>query len=256
MLKEVLGLPEDNSEIRELSGGQQKMVSLSLTFLHQPRLLILDEPTVGSDPVLGNCIWNYLHQRCREGISVIIVTHYIEGTILVILLILPCSCEQIFLYGYFICTEAAFGHVVGIMRNGRILVEGSPSGLTERFARNTLEEVFLHLCTVGNVAVKEESTTVPSITELNEVSLGNGASTSPLSVSTSKSNLSFGRNLLLNLWILSVLIRKNLTRFFQFNISFLIFLIPAFQALILCTLYNRDSVPVSKKSFSFICKRF
>lgn len=223
------------------------MVSLSLTFLHQPRLLILDEPTVGSDPVLGNCIWNYLHQRCREGISVIIVTHYIEGTML------PCSFEQIFLYGYFICTEAAFGHVVGIMRNGRILVEGSPSGLTERFARNTLEEVFLHLCTVGNVAVQEEST-VPSITELNEVSLGNGTSTSPLSASTSKSNLSFGRNLLLNLWILSVLIRKNLTRFFQFNISFLIFLIPAFQALILCTLYNRDSVPVSKVHFFFICK--
>lgn len=43
MLKEVLGLPDDKSEIWELSGGQQKMVSLSLTFLHSPRLLILDE---------------------------------------------------------------------------------------------------------------------------------------------------------------------------------------------------------------------
>ncbi|XP_017488688.1 PREDICTED: ABC transporter G family member 20-like, partial [Rhagoletis zephyria] len=131
MLKEVLGLPDDKSEIWELSGGQQKMVSLSLTFLHSPRLLILDEPTVGSDPVLGNCIWNYLHQCCLENISIIIVTHYIE--------------------------EATFGHVVGIMRNGTILTEGSPNQLTAKYGQQTLEDVFLHLCKVNTAVFNEEA---------------------------------------------------------------------------------------------------
>lgn len=215
MLQEVLGLPEDEKLIWELSGGQQKMVSLSLTFLHSPRLLILDEPTVGSDPVLGNCIWNYLHECCKQNISVIIVTHYIE--------------------------EAAFAHVVGIMREGTILEEGEPSSLIARYKVTTLEDVFLHLCTTGSVHHKSTTAEIeaapvaaspvvePAVEEKDE---------------SAGSQPDFVRNTFLNLWILSVLIRKNLTRFFQFNISFLIFLIPAFQALILCTLYNRDAIPV------------
>ena len=77
-LNQVLELPPDDQLIQELSGGQQKMVSLTLAFLNLPKLLILDEPTVGSDPLLGDCIWKYLHQCCRDNITVVIVTHYIQ----------------------------------------------------------------------------------------------------------------------------------------------------------------------------------
>ena len=200
------------------------MVSLSLTFLHSPKLLILDEPTVGSDPVLGNCIWNYLHQCCKQNVSIIIVTHYIE--------------------------EAAFGHFVGIMRNGTILEEGEPSTLNVKYGVNTLEEVFLHLCTVGDATTTTTTTTTKTNTiEANSTIASNSFRQNNNNTSIEKKNnfkdkSTFVRNLFLNTWILCVLIRKNLTRFFEFNISTLIFLIPAFQALILCTLYNRDAVPV------------
>lgn len=167
--------------------------------------------------MLGNCIWNYLHNLCSEqNISVVIVTHYIE--------------------------EAAFGHVVGIMRNGTILEEGPPTTLTTKYGQSSLEKVFLYLCTTGTVPVEDEPSTLSSLTTQK-------TEPSPLEATKAEvpnSEQSFGRNLFLNLWILNVLVRKNLTRFFQFDISFLIFLIPAFQVLILCTLYNRDAIPVSR----------
>ena len=81
-----------------LSGGQQKALSLALVFLHSPKLVILDEPTVGTDPMLGDQIWSYLRNNCGHGLTVIIVTHYI--------------------------LEASMAHHVGMMRNGRLIEEG------------------------------------------------------------------------------------------------------------------------------------
>lgn len=218
-LKAILSLPDDNLVVRELSGGQQKMVSLCLTFLHQPKLLILDEPTVGSDPVLGNCIWDYLHRLATtDRIGIIIVTHYIE--------------------------EATFGHVVGIMRDGAILEEGSPSKLVTMYEKKTLEDVFLHLCQV------ESDNFVRPICQESEDKTDTNNNNLQLEYNDASSELEKKRSerhgsLLLYLWILLVMVKKNLDRFLQFNISFLIFLIPAFQALLLCTIYNRDAVPVS-----------
>src|SRR5699024_4792992 len=109
---------------------------------------------------------------------------------------------------------------VGIMRNGRILEEGSPSELTAKFNQQTLEDVFLYLCKVGNVAVKDESNDVATI----RVAEDSSRTEMPPDDASNRSNEedsswgNFGRNVILNLWILSVLIRKNLTRFFQFNI--------------------------------------
>ncbi|XP_054155255.1 methionine import ATP-binding protein MetN-like [Oppia nitens] len=181
LLSSILQLPGDNQLISELSGGQQKRVSLALAFLNSPRLVILDEPTVGTDPILGNSIWNYLHSCCREGVSVVIVTHYIE--------------------------EAALAHMVGIMRNGKLMEEGVPNDLLLKYRETNLE---------------------------NNLNSGEDIDTS----------------LFLNVWILLILIRKNFSKFLQFNVSFLIFLIPAFQALILCVLYDRDSIPIKAAIFN------
>lgn len=61
------------------SGGQQRRVSFAVALMHDPELLILDEPTVGVDPLLRQSIWTHLVQITKDGNkTVIITTHYIE----------------------------------------------------------------------------------------------------------------------------------------------------------------------------------
>lgn len=68
-LVDLLQIPSAERPIERLSGGQQRRASLALSLLHSPPLLILDEPTVGIDPLLRNKIWKYLHhltsQECK-----------------------------------------------------------------------------------------------------------------------------------------------------------------------------------------------
>lgn len=103
------------------SGGQKRRVSLAAALVHSPPLLILDEPTVGVDPLLRQSIWRHLVTLTQtERISVIITTHYIE--------------------------EARQANVVGLMRHGKILAENSPDELMRIHKLSNLEEVFLKLC--------------------------------------------------------------------------------------------------------------
>ena len=75
----LLNLPTKHRRVEQLSGGQQRRVSLAVTMLHHPPLLILDEPTVGVDSVLRLRIWNYLEELCKKrGTTVLITTHYTE----------------------------------------------------------------------------------------------------------------------------------------------------------------------------------
>jgi ABC-type multidrug transport system ATPase subunit len=65
-LIELLRLPKKDRKIGELSGGQQRLVSIAVTMIHRPPLLILDEPTVGVDSLLRCQIWIYLENICRN----------------------------------------------------------------------------------------------------------------------------------------------------------------------------------------------
>src|SRR5581483_7814834 len=66
-----------NTFIGNLSGGQKRRVSFSSALIHNPPLLILDEPTVGLDPQLRQKIWKYLGQLClTERTTIILTTHY------------------------------------------------------------------------------------------------------------------------------------------------------------------------------------
>ena len=87
--------------------------------LHNPPLLILDEPTVGVDLILRETIWKHLEFLCKSGLTVILTTHYIE--------------------------EARSAMKVGFMRSGRLLAEDSPNALIRSHNLNTLEAVFLKL---------------------------------------------------------------------------------------------------------------
>uniref|UniRef100_A0A667WRW0 ATP-binding cassette, sub-family H, member 1 n=1 Tax=Myripristis murdjan TaxID=586833 RepID=A0A667WRW0_9TELE len=120
-LIDFLDLPQKHSLVRNLSGGQRRRVSLGAALLQNPELLILDEPTVGVDPVLRAKIWQHLVEIVKTGkVSVIITTHYIE--------------------------EARQANVVGLMRNGRLLAEGPPEAVMKQHSASTLEHAFLQLC--------------------------------------------------------------------------------------------------------------
>ena len=63
-LVELLNLPPKERQIAQCSGGQQRRASIATTLFHSPPLLILDEPTVGVDPLLRCKIWQYLEYLC------------------------------------------------------------------------------------------------------------------------------------------------------------------------------------------------
>ncbi|XP_066552785.1 ABC transporter G family member 20 [Amia ocellicauda] len=128
-LIDFLDLPEKSRLVRNLSGGQRRRVSLGAALLQNPELLILDEPTVGVDPVLRARIWEHLVEIVKNGtVSVIITTHYIE--------------------------EARQANVVGLMRNGRLLAEAPPDALMKQHCAMTLESAFLQLCESSNQTSK------------------------------------------------------------------------------------------------------
>ncbi len=67
-----------NSASRELSGGMKRRLMIARALIHQPRLLILDEPTAGVDIELRRSMWTFLTELNQQGISIILTTHYLE----------------------------------------------------------------------------------------------------------------------------------------------------------------------------------
>ena len=119
-LLDFLDLPDPERVVGKLSGGQKRRVSLAVALLHEPQLLLLDEPTVGVDPELRARLWDHLRTIADGGTTVILTTHYID--------------------------EAAQADAVGLMRNGRLLAEDAPQALMEPHGHVSLEQTFLLLC--------------------------------------------------------------------------------------------------------------
>lgn len=99
-----------------LSGGLQRRVSLGIALLHRPRLLLLDEPTVGIDPALRREIWSYIGELAGRGTTVLVTTHYMD--------------------------EAKRCDKVGLIFGGKMIAEGSPTELMRAMSANDMEEVF------------------------------------------------------------------------------------------------------------------
>lgn len=121
IIKEVLELPKDNLRVENCSGGEKRRISFAAAIIHEPDLLILDEPTVGLDPILREKIWSFLWNVTRNSqLSVIITTHYIA--------------------------EAQKSDRVGLMRNGFLIAEDSPSIIMSHQEATNLDEAFLQIC--------------------------------------------------------------------------------------------------------------
>ena len=119
-------------------------MSFACSMIHNPELLILDEPTVGVDALLRKSIWDHLGKLVATGrTTVIITTHYID--------------------------EARFSNKVGMMRHGKLLVEDDPNALLTKYRTQSLEDIVLVLCLKDQVASEDND---------DKIVVGNGKTSS------------------------------------------------------------------------------
>ena len=107
-----LGLDKKrNSRLRQLSGGMKRRFQIAKALVHDPDILILDEPTAGVDVELRHDLWKYLKELHKKGKTILLTTHYIEEAELL--------CDN-----------------VAIIDEGTILKEGSPKQLTKELGKS------------------------------------------------------------------------------------------------------------------------
>jgi ABC-2 type transport system ATP-binding protein len=116
----LVGLEEhERSLVRDLSGGERSRASLAVTLLGEPDLLVLDEPTVGLDPLLRRELWATFHRLADAGSTLLVSTHVMDEAE---------RCDHLLL-----------------MREGEVLAEGTPSELRAQARASNLEEAFVAL---------------------------------------------------------------------------------------------------------------
>ena len=118
-LRTVDLLDRRRSVVNTLSGGMRTRVSLAATLLHRPSLLLLDEPTVGVDPLLRQEFWTHFRNLASSGITMLVSSHVMD--------------------------EASRCDRLGLIRGGVVLAEGSASELVSRAGTRDLESAFLAL---------------------------------------------------------------------------------------------------------------
>jgi ABC-2 type transport system ATP-binding protein len=111
--------PQAGQLVGSMSGGQQARVSLAVALLDEPPLLVLDEPTVGLDPVLRKHLWSLFRELAKEGRSLLISSHVMD------------EAEQ--------CAE------ILLLRDGKVLSHSTKAGLLERTRTKSVHDAFLQL---------------------------------------------------------------------------------------------------------------
>jgi ABC-2 type transport system ATP-binding protein len=107
-----------DAPISTLSGGMRQRVSLACALIHQPRLLFLDEPTVGIDPELRMMFWDYFETLTQQGVTLVVSTHHMD--------------------------EAKRCHRLALMRFGKLLAVDTPAALQAQSGEEDFDRAFLY----------------------------------------------------------------------------------------------------------------
>jgi len=109
--------PRADTIVRELSGGMRRRLLVARGLIHRPRLVLLDEPTVGLDPQVRQELWSLIDGLRTEGVTVLMSTHYIE------------EAERL-------------ADTVAVMSSGRVIAQGTPAELVREHAGEQVVEVY------------------------------------------------------------------------------------------------------------------
>ena len=144
-LKDILKRP-----ITKLSGGQKRRLDIARALIHNPKLLILDEPTTGLDPKTRITVWSVIDKLRKEnGLTVFLTTHYME--------------------------EASDSDYVVILDSGKVVAEGSPHELKNKFASdyikfyNNMDKAEEYFENLGKNIKKERDFVIVEIESTNEM---------------------------------------------------------------------------------------
>jgi len=126
-LVERLDLGRDlDTRVKSIPLGWKQKLAFSVAVLHDPKVVFLDEPTGGVDPITRRQFWELIYATAAQGTTVFVTTHYMD--------------------------EAEYCDRVSIMVDGRIAALGTPAELKERFESRTIDDVFVRLARPGAAA--------------------------------------------------------------------------------------------------------
>jgi ABC-2 type transport system ATP-binding protein len=110
-----------NTLVKQFSGGMKRRLEIARGFLHTPKILFLDEPTLGLDPQSRNQLWTHVkHLNQTEGVTVFLTTHYMD------------EADRV-------------AQRIGVIDHGRIVAQGTPAELKQQTNSESLEQAFLAL---------------------------------------------------------------------------------------------------------------
>jgi len=119
-LLDTLGLASSADElVGRLPLGWKQRLAFSVALLHEPKIVFLDEPTSGVDPITRRQFWELIYAAAARGTTVFVTTHYMD--------------------------EAEYCDRVSIMVDGKIAALGTPAELKERFGADSVDDVFVSL---------------------------------------------------------------------------------------------------------------
>lgn len=119
-IAETFGLTEElKSKAKTLSGGMQRRLSIAMALISEPKILFLDEPTLGLDVLARRELWNAIG-KLKSKVTIILTTHYLEEA-------------------------EALSDRVGVMASGKLITVGTVDELLEKTATNKLEDAFISL---------------------------------------------------------------------------------------------------------------
>ncbi len=119
LLEQLKMTEEENSLVKSLPLGWKQKLAFSVAILHEPKIVFLDEPTGGVDPVTRREFWNLIYEAATKGITVFVTTHYMD--------------------------EAEYCDRVSIMVDGVIEALDTPTNLKKTFKASSMDDVFLQL---------------------------------------------------------------------------------------------------------------